>query len=163
MLNILYTDVDWIFTMHATIDSESSGDESGRCNESSDTGRMMQQTNDSFANDSETNSRVGSKGTKRKFPPKKRQEERSSKSPETKSNWGNRSSSSSVPNQITIPGNKLHVGDIPLHLEEKDIFRIFSGFGEVKDVNLLKKNNGKGLSKVVIYLKLILLLPCLEP
>ncbi len=53
---------------------------------------------------------------------------------------------------ITIPGNKLHVGDIPLHFTEEDIYRIFSKFGEVKDVNLLKKNNGKGLSKVVCNL-----------
>ena len=131
--------------MQHTIDSESSEDER---NESSDTRRMMQQTNESFSNASETNSSVGSKGTKRKFPPKKRQEERSSKSPETKSKSGNRSSSSSV----SIPGNKLFVGDIPLHFTEQDIFRVFSGFGEVKDVTLLKKNNGKGLSKVVCNL-----------
>jgi RNA recognition motif-containing protein len=131
--------------MQHTIDSESSEDER---NESSDTRRMMQQTNESFTNASETNSSVGSKGTKRKFPPKKRQEERSSKSPETKYKSGNRSSSSSV----SIPGNKLFVGDIPLHFTEQDIFRVFSGFGEVKDVTLLKKNNGKGLSKVVCNL-----------
>ena len=131
--------------MQHTIDSESSEDER---NESSDTRRMMQQINESFSNASETNSSVGSKGTKRKFPPKKRQEERSSKSPETKSKSGNRSSSSSV----FIPGNKLFVGDIPLHFTEQDIFRVFSGFGEVKDVTLLKKNNGKGLSKVVCNL-----------
>jgi RNA recognition motif-containing protein len=131
--------------MQHTIDSESSEDER---NESSDTRRMMQQTNESVTNASETTSSVGSKGTKRKFPPKKRQEERSSKSPETKYKSGNRSSSSSV----SIPGNKLFVGDIPLHFTEQDIFRVFSGFGEVKDVTLLKKNNGKGLSKVVCNL-----------
>ena len=131
--------------MQHTIDSESSEDER---NDSSDTRRMMQQTNESFSNASETNSSVGSKGTKRKFHPQKRQEERSSKSPETKYKSGNRSSSSSV----SIPGNKLFVGDIPLHFTEQDIFRVFSGFGEVKDVTLLKKNNGKGLSKVVCNL-----------
>jgi RNA recognition motif-containing protein len=131
--------------MQPTIDSESSGDER---NESSDTGRMMQQTNESFTNASETNSSVGYKGTKRKFPPKKRQEERSSKSLETKSKSRNRSSSSSISNRVTIPGNKLFVGDIPLHFTEEDIFRVFSDFGEVKDVTLLKKNNGRGLSKV---------------
>ena len=85
-----------------------------------------------FSPNSETNSSVSSRGNKRKFPPNKRQEERSSKSPET-----------------AIPGNKLFVGDIPLHLDEMDIFRTFSDFGEVKDDNLLKKNNGKGLSKVI--------------
>jgi RNA recognition motif-containing protein len=135
--------------MQHTIDSESSEDER---NESSDTGRMRQQTNESFTNASETNSSVGSKGTKRKFSPKKRQEERSSKSPETKSKSGNRSSSSSVSNRVTIPGNKLFVGDIPLAFTEEDIFRVFSDFGEVKDVTLLRKNNGKGLSKVVCNL-----------
>ncbi len=109
----------------------------------------MQQTNESFTNASETNSSVGSKGTKRKFPPQKRQEERSSKSPERKSKSGNRSSSSSISNRVTIPGNKLFVGDIPLHFTEEDIFRVFSDFGEVKDVTLLKKNNGRGLSMVV--------------
>ena len=135
--------------MQHTIESESSEDER---NESSDTGRMRQQTNESFTNASETNSSVGSKGTKRKFSPKKRQEERSSKSPETKSKSGNRSSSSSVSNRIKIPGNKLFVGDIPLHLTEADIFRTFSDFGEVKDVTLLKKSHGRGLSKVVCNL-----------
>ena len=86
-----------------------------------------------FSPNSETNSSVSSRGNKRKFPLNKGPEERSSKSPD----------------KAAIPGNKLFVGDIPLHMDEMDIFRTFSDFGEVKDVNLLKKNNGKGLSKVI--------------
>ncbi len=123
---MLYTDPHNFFTIQATTDFKSSR---GDRNESSDTGKM----NDSVYNNSETTSSVSSRGNKRKFPLNKKQEERSSKSPD----------------KAAIPGNKLFVGDIPLHLDEMDIFRTFSDFGEVKDVNLLKKNNGKGLSKVI--------------
>ncbi len=123
---MLYTDPHNCFTIQATTDFKSSRVDR---NESSDTGRM----NDSVYHNSMKSSSASSRGNKRKFHLNKRQEERPSKSPET----------------ALIPGNKLFVGDIPLHLGEKDIFQTFSDFGEVKDVNLLKKNNGKGLSKVI--------------
>jgi RNA recognition motif-containing protein len=75
-------------------------------------------------------------------------------------------SSSSISNRVTVPGNKLFVGDIPIHFTEEDIIRVFSDFGEVKDVILLKKKNGRGLSKVVCNLPKINIasfLPYLEP
>jgi hypothetical protein len=90
---MLYTDSHNFFTIQATTNFKSSR---GDRNESSDTGRM----NDSVYNNSFTNSSVSSSGNKRKFPLNKRQEERSSKSPD----------------KAAIPGNKLFVGDIPLHL-----------------------------------------------
>jgi hypothetical protein len=42
----------------------------------------------------------------------------------------------------SIPGNRLYVGDIPLNRTEKDVVTFFSKIGGVKEVRMMKKNNG---------------------
>jgi hypothetical protein len=41
-----------------------------------------------------------------------------------------------------IPGNRLYVGDIPLNRTEKEVVTFFSKIGEVKEVRMMRKNNG---------------------
>jgi hypothetical protein len=42
----------------------------------------------------------------------------------------------------SIPGDRLYVGDIPLQSTEKEVVTFFSKIGEVKEVRMMKKNNG---------------------
>lgn len=50
------------------------------------------------------------------------------------------------PESSNKPVATLFVGGLSFNIEEKDLYNYFSGFGQIKKVNLLRRNDN-GLSK----------------